>query len=191
MTASPLALTETLLIRPMTQDDLEQVLAIDRMSFSLPWPASAYNYELKENQFSLLWVAEASPPEGSPHIAGMVVVWLVLDEAHIATIAVRPDYRGRGIGQQLLVVALKGAIRSGSKAATLEVRAHNYIAQRLYRRFGFKVMGNRPRYYRDNNEDALIMTVSKLDDRYLRWLESGAWKYQAYSSKFAGRGEVA
>jgi ribosomal-protein-alanine N-acetyltransferase len=181
MTASTLVLTETLLIRPMEQDDLEQVLAIDQMSFSLPWPASAYNYELNENPLSLMWVAEASLPEGAPHIVGMVVVWLVLEEAHIATIAVHPRYRGRGIGQQLVVVALQAAMRSGSKSATLEVRAANHVAQRLYNRFGFQVVGNRPRYYRDNNEDALIMTVNKLDDRYMHWLESGAWKDQAYS----------
>jgi ribosomal-protein-alanine N-acetyltransferase len=165
----------------MRTEDLEQVQAIDRISFSLPWPASAYQYELHSNPMSLLWVAEAETPGGvlyrqnDRRIVGMIVVWLILDEAHIATIAVHPEHRGRGIAQGLLVTALKRAIRKGSQKATLEVRANNIAAQRLYSRFRFEVVGGRPRYYRDNSEDALIMTASNLGEAYLAWLESNAW----------------
>jgi [ribosomal protein S18]-alanine N-acetyltransferase len=167
---------ETILIRVMEADDLEQVYAIDQMSFSMPWPASAYQYELYDNPRSLLWVAEATAPNRTPHIVGMIVVWLIMDEAHIATIAVHPDYRGQGIARHILRVALEGSIQHGSRSATLEVRAHNIAAQQLYRRFRFEVVGNRPRYYRDNNEDAWIMTVEGLGEDYLAWLRSGAWK---------------
>ena len=106
----------------------------------------------------------------------MIVLWMILDEGHIATIAVHPDYRGRGIGQHLLVTAIIAAIQKGAQSATLEVRANNLIAQQLYRRFGFVVVGNRPHYYRDNNEDALIMTLNGLNPVYLKWLQGDEWK---------------
>jgi ribosomal-protein-alanine N-acetyltransferase len=169
----------TILIRRMQAADLEQVQAIDKISFTLPWPESAYRYELFENQRSLLWVAEAFEPGGSQRVVGMVVVWLIVDEAHIATIAVHPDYRGQRIAQELLCAALVESIEKGMRNATLEVRAGNLAAQRLYRRFRFELSGVRPRYYRDNFEDALIMTTHKLDENYLLWLKDGGWKSNA------------
>src|SRR5512139_251548 len=96
----------TILIRRMQAADLEQVQAIDKISFTMPWPDSAYRYELFENERSLLWAAEAFEPGGPQRVVGMVVVWLIVDEAHIATIAVHPDYRSQGIAQELLSVAL-------------------------------------------------------------------------------------
>lgn len=167
---------ESFTIRPMWQEDLEQVRAIDLLSFSMPWPESAYNYELNENPLSMLWVAEQNNITVPPIILGMIVIWLILDEAHIATIAVHPDHRQKGIARCLLAEALKGAIRRGAHEATLEVRASNIPAQRLYQSFHFQVVGERRRYYRDNNEDALIMTISGLDNKTLAWLESVDWK---------------
>jgi [ribosomal protein S18]-alanine N-acetyltransferase len=166
---------EVILIRSMQVEDLEQVQAIDQVSFSMPWPSSAYKYELNENPLSLLWVAEASS-QGSPlTVVGMIIVWLILDEAHIATIAVDPNYRGRRIAHRMLAVALTESIKLGSHLATLEVRASNAVAQHLYRNFLFEIVGNRLRYYRDNNEDALIMTVDNLDGAYLQWLQNRPW----------------
>jgi ribosomal-protein-alanine N-acetyltransferase len=162
-------------IRPMQPGDLEQVSAIDRASFALPWPESAYRYELNDNDASMLWTAEAETEAGEKRVAGYVVVWLVLDEAHIATISVHPELRGQGVSRALLAVALEGAMARGAEVGTLEVRAGNTAAQALYRRFGFEVVGVRPRYYQDNHEDALIMTVRPLDGRYLAWLRSRAW----------------
>lgn len=158
-------------VRRMQLVDVEKILEIDQLSFSMPWPASAYNYELRENLSSLLWLAEVELPDGNRQIAGMIVVWMILDEAHIATIAVHPDQRRKGIGQRLLATGLQEAIRKGARQATLEVRAGNLTAQKLYQRFRFEVAGQRLRYYRDNNEDALIMTVNHLDETYLEWLE--------------------
>lgn len=177
-----------ILIRRMQADDLEQVHAIDKISFSMPWPESAYRYELFENQNSLQWVAEARQPDGTGRVVGMVVVWLVVDEAHIATIAVHPEYRGRGIAQELLCAALIESIEKGMRSATLEVRAHNLAAQRLYRRFHFHETGVRPRYYRDNFEDALIMSTNKLDQEYVKWLKDGAWKLDPEPSNRSGSG---
>jgi [ribosomal protein S18]-alanine N-acetyltransferase len=166
----------TILIRRMQADDLEQVQAIDQISFSMPWPPSAYRYELFENQSSILWVAEAFEPGGRQRVVGMVVVWLIVDEAHIATIAIHPDYRSQGIAQELLCAALIESIEKGMRKATLEVRAGNLAAQRLYKRFHFELAGVRPRYYRDNFEDAWIMTAHGLDEKTLIWLKDGAWK---------------
>jgi ribosomal-protein-alanine N-acetyltransferase len=169
----------TILIRRMQADDLEQVQAIDKISFTMPWPESAYRYELYENLASILWVAEAIEPGGIQRVVGMVVVWLVVDEAHIATIAVLPDFRSQGIAQELLCTVLIESIEKGMRKATLEVRARNLAAQRLYQRFRFELAGVRPRYYRDNFEDALIMTVHGLDEYYLKWLKDGGWKESA------------
>ena len=176
----------------MTLDDVEQVLAIDRLSFSLPWPENSYRFELTQNRTSLVRVAVISPnqetssePEASSipdatsnpgastsAVIGMAVVWLVADEAHIATLAIHPDYRGRGFSKQLLAAALREAIQRGARLATLEVRAGNHIAQALYRKFGFETVGLRAHYYQDNQEDALLMTVSGIGEEYLHRLEA-------------------
>ncbi len=160
------------LIRSMQVEDLSAVREIDQLSFSLPWPESAFAYELHENPDSLLWVAAANDSNGAAVIVGMIVVWLIVDETHIATIAVHPDYRGQGISKALMKAALTETVRRGFSIATLEVRANNKTAQNLYRRFGFEIVGGRPRYYRDNNEDALIMTVKGLDLLYLEWMNN-------------------
>jgi ribosomal-protein-alanine N-acetyltransferase len=157
-------------VRPMEERDLSQVQAIDQMSFSLPWPASAYRYELFHNLNSIQHVAESGQPK--PRVVAMIVVWVILDEAHIATLAVHPDYRQHGIARQLIFSALQSAFQKGARQATLEVRSGNQAAISLYKGLEFEIVGNRPRYYKDNQEDALIMTVSSLDDGYLNRLQS-------------------
>lgn len=176
MNAVPATTSERIAIRSMRGEDLPQVLEIDRQSFSMPWPASAYEYELHENPASMLWVAEALEPQASPCVVGMIVVWFIVDEAHIATIAVHPNRRGGGIAKQLLATAMEKIISRDFSIATLEVRASNMAAQNLYRLFGYQIVGQRPRYYRDNQEDALIMTIQGLDHAYLDWLEKRAWE---------------
>ena len=188
-------------IRRMDAADLDQVREIDRLSFNIPWPAKAYRYELEENPHSLQWVAEinadqfphpAKSGEAAKRIVGLIVVWLILDEAHIATLAVHPDLRGHGIagapdpapesqhsgagGKSIQLCRWTESIRRGAITATLEVRAGNKIAQKLYNRFGFQVVGERPRYYKDNQEDALIMSTSKFEDNTISWLENEGWR---------------
>lgn len=162
----------SLRIRPMTIGDIERVHLIDQLSFSLPWPVKSYQFELNENPNSLSWVAEFTLPDGSVEIEGMIVVWLVVDEAHIATLAVHPEKRGLGIGKKLLATALEETIPRGTHSATLEVRDGNLAAQQLYRQFGFTIVGRRTHYYRGNNEDAIIMTINGLDQNYLNWMKS-------------------
>jgi ribosomal-protein-alanine N-acetyltransferase len=142
----------------MTLVDVPTVHEIDLLSFSLPWPERSFRFELTENQISRGWVAEV---EGK--IAAMLVLWFIVDEAHIATIAVHPDFRRQGIGEQILLHALRAARNEGAQRAFLEVRAGNVAAQAMYQKYGFEVAGVRPGYYKDNNEDALLMNLDKFD----------------------------
>ena len=147
------------MIRKMTMDDIEQVIAIDRVSFSLPWPERSFRFELTDNPASRCWVAEV---DGK--IAGMVVVWLIVDEVHVATIATHPDFRRQGIAKNLLSYALQHLGTEGAQSSFLEVRASNLVAQEMYRKFGYEESGVRRRYYRDNDEDAILMTLSAIPE---------------------------
>jgi [ribosomal protein S18]-alanine N-acetyltransferase len=162
----------TLKYRPMALEDIPRVHEIDVLSFSLPWPQNSYQFELTQNPSTLAIVNELIPPGAIPIIIGMAVVWIMVDEAHIATIAIHPQFRGHGIGKKLLAETLRRSIQRGATLATLEVREHNSIAQQMYQKFGFEIVGRRLRYYQDNNEDAVLMTLSKLGDGYLSWLDN-------------------
>lgn len=150
-----------IVIRAMTLDDVPGVIEIDRLSFPIPWPASSYRFELTENSASTLLVAEWRDEE-STALTGYVGSWLLVDEVHISTIAVHPSYRSHGIAHRLLTSILERAQQAGARLATLEVRVSNWPAIHLYEEFGFQVNGLRSRYYRDNNEDAHIMTLTDL-----------------------------
>jgi ribosomal-protein-alanine N-acetyltransferase len=139
----------------MTLDDLAQVIEIDRASFSLPWPERSFRFEITDNPASRCWVVE-----GDDRIVGMLVLWLIVDEAHVATIAVHPDYRRQGIGQALLLHALKAAMAEGAVSSFLEVRESNLVAQTMYRKYGFVESGKRLHYYKDNDENAILMSSS-------------------------------
>lgn len=156
--------------RSMTLEDVEEVHQLDLLSFNLPWPERSYRYEITQNPNAMAWVALVSAADGRPVTAGMIVVWLIVDEVHIGTIAVHPDYRRRGIGRQLVARALLACVHKGAKSAFLEVRRGNLAAQTLYQQMGFAVVGERRRYYHDNNEDALLMTLDQIDLHALRSL---------------------
>jgi [ribosomal protein S18]-alanine N-acetyltransferase len=147
------------LIRKMTVEDVPVAAQLDRMSFTLPWPEHAFYYEVKDNFAARCFVAEAEDRK----VIGMVISWVILDELHIATIAVHPDYRRQGIGELILTKALQDGREAGTEHALLEVRAGNAAAQSLYRKFGFKAVGKRPKYYKDNGEDAILMNLDDLE----------------------------
>jgi ribosomal-protein-alanine N-acetyltransferase len=147
----------TTTVRAMKMTDLRTVLDIDHLSFPLPWSERTYRYEIKENPSSYMYVVEIH--EGrNLRVVGYVGFWFIVDEAHISTLAVHPDYRGHGIGELLLQTAINRAEKLNVRIVTLEVRISNQIAINLYRKYDFEVVGSRPRYYRDNNEEALLMT---------------------------------
>jgi ribosomal-protein-alanine N-acetyltransferase len=154
---------EVLILRRMQLDDIPAVHALDVMSFSLPWTQRSYQFELTENKTSRPWVAEVEKNDGCRQIVAMMVIWIILDEAHIATIATHPDYRQRKIGERLLARGILEACKEGALKVFLEVRRGNLAAQAMYFKFGFVTSGSRPRYYRDTGEDALLMTLEPIN----------------------------
>lgn len=146
-----------LVIRKMTLDDIPAVVDLDQKSFSLPWPERSFRFELTDNPASRCWVAEL---DGK--VVGMIVVWLIVDEAHVATIATHPDFRRKGVAKRLLSHALQKLMEQGARSSFLEVRESNGAAQEMYRKFGYEETGRRRRYYKDNDEDAILMNLGSL-----------------------------
>jgi ribosomal-protein-alanine N-acetyltransferase len=157
------ALTARVVVEPMTIEDVPAVHDIERLSFATPWPSYAFEHELHGNRLARYLVARAGDA-----IVGFAGVWLMVDDAHVTTFAVHPDWRRQGIGRQLLVNLVEMSVAIGARRMTLEVRASNASAQELYRSFGFVVAGRRPRYYTDDGEDALVMTTPELSDPAVR-----------------------
>jgi ribosomal-protein-alanine N-acetyltransferase len=150
----------------MQPHDVAQVMPIEKASFPAPWPASAYRYELRQNQLSsYLVLREHDDASGEPRVVAYGGFWLILDEGHISTLAVDPARRGRGLGEWMLVVLIETATLRGAGELTLEVRVSNKVAQQLYQKYRFRQVGLRKAYYRDNGEDALIMTTPRVDER--------------------------
>lgn len=141
-----------IIIRAMTRADLEVVSALDALSFSQPWPKNAFEADLA-NPDARCWVADSDG-----QVAAALVFRRVLDEAELMTIAVHPAFRRRGVARQLLRTAMDAAYAEGARIYHLEVRAGNEAAQKLYESFGFEAVGRRPKYYKDNGEDAVLMT---------------------------------
>lgn len=182
------------IVEPMQVGDIDEVMAIDRQAFSTPWSHSAYHYELERNEaahYLVLrhrhatpipravdsrwerlrrWFGATPAPDRIP-ILGYGGLWLMYDEAHISTIAMRPDWRGRGLGELLLVGLLRQALALKANLVTLEVRVSNTRAQQLYQKYYFEIVGRRRGYYTDNGEDALLMTTPPLlDEIYIEHL---------------------
>jgi [ribosomal protein S18]-alanine N-acetyltransferase len=158
-------------IQRMEENDLPAVMHIEQASFALPWPLKTYLYEITHDNLAYYYVLKPLPPLVSllPAILAYVGFWLLYDEAHIGTIASHPKLRHHGFGELILLHAIEEGKTLGARVITLEVRETNYAAQALYKKYQFTEMGRRPRYYQDNDEDALIMTTPDL-------------KYPAYSS---------
>ena len=120
--------TYPIVIEEMTVDDIPAVQLVENASFPVPWPANAFRHELTQNRNAHYIVAKEEE-----HIVGYAGLWLSLDEAHITTFAVLPDYRRRKIGERMLVDLFARAEKLGAEWLTLEVRASNIPAQKLYR----------------------------------------------------------
>jgi ribosomal-protein-alanine N-acetyltransferase len=133
--------------------DLDGVLAVEAESFTNPWTREMYAWELQNRAVCHIYVVRT--PECT--VAGFCAFWLVVDEIHINNVAIRPQYRRRGIGTALMARVFEEAARLGARRATLEVRASNVEARRLYERLGFRVVAVRPHYYSSPVEDALVL----------------------------------
>jgi ribosomal-protein-alanine N-acetyltransferase len=149
----------TLMLRSMRAADVPAVITIERASFNVGWPATAFERELSQNKMARYIVLEGGGPGAIGGLVGFAGLWLMVDEAHVVTVAVVPEQRGRGLGR-LLVHGLLGLARDcGMSEATLECRVSNATARALYGSYGFYEVGLRKRYYSDNQEDAVIMTT--------------------------------
>ncbi|GDX41222.1 ribosomal-protein-alanine acetyltransferase [Armatimonadota bacterium] len=151
-------------IEPMRERDLEAVAAIDRRVYTTPWYYSAYVTELS-NRSAVYLVAR----EGE-RIVGYAGQWIVMDEAHITTLAVDPARQGRKIGERLLIALIEEALYRRAKHIKLEVRENNRIAQNLYRKYGFQPMAMRKHYYVDTGESAVVMWASDIHHHQYRAL---------------------
>ena len=133
--------------------DLDGVIEVERESFTNPWTRDMYAWELQNRAVCHVYVVRTD----DCLVAGFCAFWLVFDEIHINNLAIRPRYRGRGIGMALMQRVIEEARALGAPRATLEVRASNTAALRLYERLGFYVAGTRRNYYTNPIEDALIL----------------------------------
>ena len=143
----------------MTEHDLVEVCQIEDMSGLSAWGWDAYHHELQSRGDSIMLVARIDSTSQEYALAGFIVARTIADELHVNNVAVRQEFRGRGIGSVLLQTSLDQGRKRKVKVAQLEVRASNEAAQQLYRRCGFEVVGRRRSYYRAPVEDALLMTL--------------------------------
>lgn len=141
-----------LIIRKAEERDLPAIEILEKQCFSVPWSMESLRHDILENEISFYIVAEMDG-----NVCGYVGIWNIMDEGHITNVAVSPRFRRRHIGEALLDVLISTCEEAGIEGFTLEVRAGNEAARRLYEKKGFREAGVRPKYYEDNGEDAVIM----------------------------------
>lgn len=196
-------------LRYMRLDDVPAVVAIDQEAFSTPWSARSYAYEVGESRHSYMVVLEdvhiparlarPSParwrrwlgalgwgrlPVRRGNAAELLAyggLWHIADEAHISTIAVGKQWRGRGYGEIALAAMLRRSIVLRASYVVLEVRVSNAIAQNLYHKYGFQSVAVKKNYYRDDGEDAYDMRVDLTPDYCERFNE----RYEALLRRFS------
>ncbi len=147
----------SLMISPMIDADIKEVLRIEQQSFSTTWPSNAFFQELHDNKLAHYYVGRVGH-----RVVAYGGIWVILEDSHVTTIAVSPEFRGRKYGEQVLLHLLDQAIDRGASWMTLEVRESNNVAQALYRKYGFTTVSTRKAYYSDNNENALVMWAGNL-----------------------------
>ncbi len=151
-------------IERMTLADVRAVTRIEALSFSTSWPASAFASELNDNKLAYYFVGRI----GSGEIVAYGGIWVILEDAHVTTIAVLPDSRGRRYGEELLVRLIREAMDRGASYISLEARESNVVAQNLYRKYGFSIISTRRGYYSDNGENAVVMWAGNVKSELYR-----------------------
>ena len=140
-------------IGKMEIEDIDDVMEVERKSFTIPWSRASFEQEILDNKHAVYITAKHNHK-----VVGYSGMWCVVDEVHVTNIAVHPDYRRMGIGKLLIEEMIRFANEMNMHSMFLEVRESNITAQKLYRKLGFKVTGRRKKYYSDDQEDALLMT---------------------------------
>lgn len=138
-------------IRLMNENDVDDVLEIEKKSFSTPWSKEAFEMEMNNKLANYVVI------EVDDNIIGYGGIWLIIDEGHITNVAIDPHYRGKGYSNHLVKGIIDLCLDNNIDRMTLEVRKSNVVAQNLYKKFGFEECGIRPGYYADTKEDAIIM----------------------------------
>ncbi len=157
MIADPVYIRMHSTLRAMTNGDLDDVLAIERSSFDNPWSRNNFLDEFQNSDLSVQFVLEIDRK-----VIAYSVIWVVLDECHLANIAVHPDFRRLGISEILVKKIIETALEKKCAKIMLEVRRSNEPAIELYRKFQFEKVGLRKGYYHDgfmNSEDAILMDL--------------------------------
>ncbi len=158
------------LLRRATPADIDAIASIERVSFPTPWSRALLAHEIRERE-NLYLVAEIDG-----EIVGFIGLWQVLDEGHICTLAVDPKHRRQGLGELLVLAALRDAAAAGSDTVHLEYRVGNERAASLYQKLGFEQAGLRRGYYTDTGEDAVIARIDELGTRAGRARLDAAWE---------------
>ncbi len=143
-------------IREMVPGDIKQVMRVELACFSDPWSENALMTEAMNPSahYSVCCVGD--------ELVGFAGMWIIMDECHITNVGVLPEHRRKGFGERLLIAILEEAIVRGANRATLECRRSNFPAQQLYTKYDFGTVALRRGYYRDNNEDAVVMWVNNI-----------------------------
>lgn len=141
-----------IIVRKMEEEDLDRIMEIEQDAFTTPWTRESFILEITKNQLARYIVAEIDNI-----VVGYGGIWLIIDEGHITNIAVDRDYRKMGAGKSLVEGLIHLCAEGCIGSMTLEVRESNIAAQSLYKKYGFIEAGIRPKYYLDDNEDAIIM----------------------------------
>lgn len=147
--------TKAVTFRIAEAEDIEKIIEIEQKSFTVPWPKEAFYQDILTNRYALYLIMEYEEA-----VVGYCGVWIVIDEAHITNIAILPEYRGKKLGQALLMKIMEISKEAGAEKMTLEVRVSNTVARSLYKKLGFQEGGIRKNYYTDNQEDAQVMWVT-------------------------------
>lgn len=139
-------------ILKMTTEHIKDVHKIEEDCFSIPWSEKSFYEELTKNKMAIYIVAKENE-----NIIGYGGMWHVINEGHITNVAVKKEYRGKGIGSKIIEALINIAKEKEMIGITLEVRTSNNIAQSIYKKNGFIMEGIRKEYYDDNKEDAIVM----------------------------------
>lgn len=145
--------------RDLQEEDIDQMVEIEKLCFATPWTKEAFLAEKRENKKARYVIARIDN-----RVAGYGGAWVVLDEAQVTNIAVHPDFRRQGIADTIVRKLKNVCADAGAQVMFLEVRPSNKAAQELYFKHGFAPVGIRKNYYYDNGENALVMKCDALKD---------------------------
>ena len=150
---------DEMVIEPLAETHLAEVLRIERQCFPAPWTEGMFRQEVEET-----WLSRSFVAIHDGEVAGYIIAWFLRGEVHVLNVAVTAKYQRQGIGRKLMSHVIELGEQSEHQLVTLEVRASNDPAKLLYVTMGFAPVGIRRRYYRDNDEDAIVM-VKRLGER--------------------------